>query len=144
MGITDPNERYFKDGSWGWDGTQWRPSGLLSGYTENLCIRTQEIHAAAGNVNLDVEAVPGGELWVVTSLFAMNSVSNVTKVLVSIVYEDVPYYLATCGALAEWVGFTWNGNVYLPEGYFIRARFYGCTAEDDIEIAVHGYKLTVT
>jgi len=75
-GITDPLEKYFKDGVWGWTGTLWVPvladaSGhlLIDGQSPSL-LRPSPKSALylneslpAGTSDQDAATVPAGEYW---------------------------------------------------------------------------------
>ena len=142
-GITNPTEEYFKDGLWGWDGTQWRKLGLLLGYYDRLAGKTVNDNAAAGINTIDSATVPAGELWVVQAIAGINLNTEVTKIRLSLIAgsiscglrEDVP-------PAANW-WLPWTGEVVLKEGDKIQASFLGCSAGDDIILSWWGYKVSV-
>ena len=143
-GITNPTEEYFKDGTWGWDGTQWRKLGLLLGYYDRLAGRTVKDNATAGENTVDSPSVPAGEVWVVQVITGIDSNTAVTKIRlvlttgsVSIALkEDVP------PAANRWL--PWTGEVVLKEGDKIQAVFYGCNAGDYLVLGWWGYKMRVS
>ena len=143
-GITDPTEEYFKDGTWGWDGTQWRKIGLLFGYYDRLAGKTVNDNATAGTNIVDSATVPAGELWVVQLIAGLNLNTAVTSIRLILVAGSI-----SCGLLDEvpaaanrWV--TWTGEIVLKEGDKIQAAFLGCTAGDDIILIWWGYKVATT
>ena len=143
-GITDPTEEYFKDGLWGWDGTQWRKLGLLFGYYDRLAGQVSTTDAAAGANTLTGDTVPAGEIYVVQMVAAIDSNSDTTRVYIR-VYGGVVMmpladeYSVTAG---HWV--TSTTNMVMKSGDYLDCIFYGCTAGDDLYLRWWGYKMKVT
>ena len=143
-GITNPTEEYFKDGTWGWDGTQWRKQGILFGYRATVNESISNTNANAGINALNSATVPAGELWIIQLIGAMN-VNTACSRIAFFVYRTPTEYpvldQVTCTANV-WV--TWAGNVVLKTGDYLKAYFLGCTAGDDIYLRYLGYKVSVT
>jgi hypothetical protein len=67
-GITNPAEKYFKDGLWTFDGTVWRPQNQLLAYRNTLRLIYQINDATAGTNEHYFDAVPAGEVWVLSNV----------------------------------------------------------------------------
>jgi len=96
----------------------------------------------AGTVNLDSDAVPAGYIWIVQAVAASNAARAVNiRFYVKLASGTYFFYQANSGAVAGVV--SWQGQLCLSEGEAIRARFYGTTAGDDLELVVLGYKVAL-
>ena len=143
-GITDPTEEYFKDGIWGWDGTQWRKAGLPLWYADRLAGDVINFNADAGVNNLEGDATPAGELWIVQRVAGVNSTSGVARLLIralssthSIALTDA--YDVVAG---HWV--TVATELLMKQSDHLSCHFNGCTAGDDLYLCWWGYKVKVT
>ena len=143
-GITNPTEEYFKDGTWGWDGTQWRKAGLLWSYSDRYVERAKNESAAAGNNNLEGSTVPAGEVWVVQGVLVMNEYTA-TQCNVFLTISGVGYTLTERVTLAPnvWYHFAINPAI-MKAGDYLRAFFSNCQAGDALYMDINGYKMKVT
>ena len=140
-GITNPTEEYFKDGTWGWDGTQWRKLGLLFGYSDRLADQVVNDNASAGTNTLTGTTVPAGEIHVVQMVAATDYNNDTTRIQIRANGGTVTMPLAdeltvTAG---HWV--TNTANIVLKAGDYLDCNFYGCTAGDDLYLRWWGYKM---
>ena len=143
-GITNPTEEYFKDGTWGWDGTQWRKVGLLFGYYDRLAGKTVKDNATAGTNIIDSATVPAGELWVVQAIAGINLNTAITKIRLVLTVGSISVGLKDdVPSVANW-WVTWTGEVVLKEGDKIQGAFFGCSAGDDLILGWWGYKMRVS
>lgn len=143
MAITDPNQEYFKNGQWIWDGSAWVKVGSIPGYLGCYMEREVDLTASAGINTFDFTVVPSGELWVVTSIVAANITKAADYIAVSL-YDDPLYHIVISSrfyAVTQHVN--WVGNLYIPEGWNIRVIFYDSDLNDDILCDVLGYKLSI-
>ena len=143
-GITNPTEEYFKDGTWGWDGTQWQKLGLIFGYYDRLAGQVVNDNASAGNNTLTGNPVPAGEIHVIQAVSVVDITSNVTRIYlranagaISCIIADE--YSVTAG---HWV--IALPNIVMKAGDYLSCIFYDCTAGDDLYLRWWGYKMKVT
>jgi len=144
MGITNPGEQYFKDGTWGWNGTAWVKAGVLLAYKGQVLEQVYVANAAAGANVLRASAVPVGELWVVTAMFALNITSATTSTNLGFQSGATDIGFAGTGALLAGVGFSWSGHLYLVAGQKPMCSVGGCTLNDDLYFTCNGYKVGLT
>lgn len=116
---------------------------LIFGYYDRYIERKSTTTATAGTNTFSATAVPAGEVWVVTSVRAVNINTNNSEVEFGI-YDGTSrkgfYRTLLPGANKDMM---WNGHVYLKEADYIQAIFYGCTLNDDIYVDIFGYKMKV-
>ena len=142
-GITDPTEEYFKDGCWGWDGTQWRKLGLLWGYSDRYVERAENESAAAGDNSLTSSTVPAGEVWVVQGVIVMN-MYTATQCCAFLAAGDTGYALTEQVTLAPATCYRFAINpVIMKAGDYLCAIFLNCQAGDDLYMVINGYKMKV-
>ena len=143
-GITDPTEEYFKDGIWGWDGTQWRKLGLVFGYCDSIGGRVHVESATSGTNILSSPLVPTGTVCVVQGILVMN-VNTATQCNILLVAGGVGYTLTERVTLAPstWYHFAINPTI-MKAGDYLRAYFINCQAGDDLYMDINGYKMKVT
>ena len=142
MPITNPTEKYFQGGGWGYDGSQWRALAMLWGYSDTYVEREAEVDADVGTNTFNFSTVPAGEVWVVTN-FAFRNQDNVCSAIVMQLYDgSTGYVIRYQGGPTGGVWDTYDVNVILKAGYNLRCIFYGCTADDYIEASAVGYKMT--
>lgn len=142
-GITDPSEEYFKDGLWGWNGSAWRKSGLLFSYTNQLLGESDNANADAGQNLLYGTTVPAGEIWVVTAMMVVNTISQTSSSNLGLYTGSLYRWVSARGVLAASAGHSWSGHIYLVEGDTVVAVANGCTAGDDLFFSYLGYKMTI-
>jgi len=143
-GITNPTEEYFKDGTWGWDGTQWRKLGLLWGYSDRYVERAGNESAAAGYNVLASSTVPAGEVWVVQGVVVKN-VNTATQCNAFLVASDTGYALTERVTLTPdtWYCFAINPAI-MKAGDYLTTAFFNCQAGDGLYMDINGYKMKVT
>lgn len=142
-GITDPTEAYFKDGQWGWDGTQWRKLPLVWGYSDTYREYIYEDNVDAGTNLLDGSAVPAGEIWVVTFVRAHCVQAGLTRINIYQYYDTTSLYLYSVESPAAYVYAGGPCSIVMEEGDKIRAAFLNCALNDDIRLYITGYKMAI-
>ena len=142
-GITNPTEEYFKDGTWGWDGTAWRKLNLLWGYYDRILDSVLVADATAGSNVLTFTTVPVGQVWIYTTISALNSDTNPSVI-------DVNMYSPTLLVrLMEWVlpganvTVQISGQFILKAGDTLKVVIGGCTLNDNLYAWAGGYKMKV-
>jgi len=143
-GITDPTEEYFKDGCWGWDGSQWLKQGILFGYNDVIQFLITDTAGGGESDKLSSDAVPNGELWVVHNVAAYNLNHAPSRIVIFHIRGSIscPLLDTTTTGAAIWT--IWNGTTVMKVGSYLRAYFFGCTSGDTLKLAILGYKVKVT
>ncbi len=142
-GITNPAEEYFKDGLWGWDGSQWRKLQLLWGYTSHWAERNIATASEAGTLRVYSSIVPDGEVWV---LQAVHCLARNTDGIVEIWLQDGGsdgVSLARAVNPGVWQGARWAGSAVLQSGGCVKGQITGQVVDDVIELGVWGYKMKI-
>lgn len=144
MGITIPTEEYFKDGTWGHDGTQWRKLPLTWGYTDRWHEVVAVANAAAGTNDLLTTAVPAGEVWILQTADCYNANSVSGQSIAPTDGATVTILVQAVAVVVACITVTGFCHIALREGDQIRARFTGCILNDTLSLRVWGYKMAVT
>ena len=130
-------------GTHGWDGAAWRKLPLVWGYSDVIRETVGTTTAAADTNHLDGSEVPAGEVWVITSISAVNQTTAITRI-VARTYEAPDYYDITSlesPAIFEYLN--WSGFIPVGAGDRVRVSFYDCVLNDDIYMTVRGYKMKI-
>jgi len=142
-GITDPNERYFKNGSWGYYNSKWQPWGLPFAFHDQVLGIAEDLNADDLTNYLQGTAVPSGEIWVITNIMAWNTTNQVSGIVLGVNSGGTTYWLRSSGAKTTRIGLDWQGAVFLKPGDYVIAELRGCTVGDDIHLYYAGYKIEV-
>lgn len=143
MGITDPAQEYFKDGGWGWNGSEWVKLGVVWGYSDAYLERNLVNDCDVGTNWLYGTEVPAGEVWVVSSAYGRDTNNIVTAFYLGVDLDGVTYTIDHIINLAANVGHVWSGSIVLPAGARMYGLFLGCTVDDQILATFCGYKMKV-
>jgi len=142
-GITNPAEEYFKDGLWGWDGSTWRKLPMLWGYSDRYAESQARSDAASGWNGLTFSTVPAGEVWRVTSVVWINSVSSCSTIIGYLYTETNVLPFATEETPVANEHYVCPCNLTLKAGDKLGISFLGCTLHDNLFAWALGYKMTV-
>jgi len=143
-GITNPTEEYFKDGAWGWDGTQWRKLALLWGYTERYAENLGGTKSGDGTYEQSGTVVPSGEVWVVECISLYNH-SGARGAIALQVNDGTTNYAVTRNLTPvqyELVSFI--GRLTLEAGDKVLVQQSACLDGDVLRGVAWGYKMAVT
>ena len=140
-GITDPTEEYFKDGTWGWDGSRWRKLGLLLGYNDVISGSVDVTAQQDGINSVSSSSVQDGELWVLNNIAGTNANRAIPRIIICAEVCDVLCVLLDTSTTSDGVWAVWNGTTVLKASNRIMVYFYGCTAGDTLRIRWLGYKV---
>lgn len=142
-GITNPTEGFFKDGGWGWDGTQWRKLPMMFGYSAAWIERESTLTAAAGLNELVFTTVPAGEVWVLTAICMVDLQTDPSVVAFFIRNDgpDVNLFVVNSPGAGEWTYLT--GWWVIPAGSTLIAYYNGCTLNDDLYADACGFKMKI-
>jgi len=143
MGITHPGEPYFKDGVWGWDGTQWRKLSLVWGYSDTYAEDELDDDADAGTNSYSFATVPTGEVWMIQS-YVMRNLNSICDMLFRAFHPAGVMILDFQGnAVAGHCYLCRATPLALPPGSYLAPRFTGCTAGDQLRVYAWGYKMAI-
>jgi len=142
-GITDPSEQYFKDGLWGWDGSQWRKLPLVWGYSEDYSEKVVESDVPAGSVTIDLSTVPAGEVWVIQRFLCTPSQVNITRMRLQKRVSGTAYDLRSITSFTAYNNVVVDSVFSLPAGANLRVSMAGAQAGDDFVVTAAGYKMKV-
>ena len=98
---------------------------------------------AAADYVLAGSVVPAGELWVVTSVFALDSNTNPTKIELSLHNGINSHWIEDGKAPGINKGVSWSGSIYLVNPNYITAGFAGCALNDNLYLDILGYKMKI-
>jgi len=143
-GITDPTEEYFKDGIWGWDGSQWRKLGLALWYSAPL---TESLGGTATGTTYTKysSAVPAGSVYVVNAI----SIRNLTRAsgyaqIIVITATGVPIHLNWVSSLVQHQPLIWTGSLVMPPGWRVYVIMDSTVSGDEIASGLTGYQVKIT
>lgn len=124
-------------------GAAWVKSNLLWGY--NAVWGEQQTHtkSAAGNYNLDSDAVPSGYVYVVKAVVSNNTDKTINHQHALVVNNYAIPILAPTSTTANVWRVTFPVDIALAEGDFVRVTFYNCDDGDDLYLRICGYKMKV-
>lgn len=97
---------------------------------------------AAGDIGLAGTTVPAGEVWVVTSVLAINTVTVPTSIYLYVVDDGSEAAFRRGDTPSITAGLSWSGHLYLVTGDKVNATFMGCALHDVIHLQTLGYKMT--
>lgn len=142
-GITNPSEKYFKDGQWTFDGTVWRPQNQLLSYRDTVNISVTIADATAGTNTLLSTAVPAGEVHVITAVIAWNDTSASTLARLKKDVAGGNYWIDVVIAPARYYPLKFQGTLVMKEADKLGATIYGCTLHDVLYMTGVGYKFKI-
>jgi len=142
-GPTKPTAPYFKNGIWGWDGSQWSRLALVWGYSDVYSDGEGTNDAAAGANILQCTQVPAGEIWVVTSITATDRTRMIARIDLVADVAGGERRLANKVVPAAYELVAWSGMLVLKEDDRVWFDFQGCTAGDDLRCYAVGYKMKI-
>lgn len=123
------------------DAIQARGENQLFSYREPLVAVGNLVTPGAGDYNVDLAGCTAGQVWVVTTIMAINTVSVCTWIGLINRTGAVSYFLKRDDSPTITEGISWAGHTYLENPDFIRARFIGCGGADNLSVYVTGYRM---
>ena len=142
-GITNPSEKYFKDGQWTFDGTVWRPQNQLLAYRDTIREVYSETKVGAGTATFDFSTCPAGYVYVLTYLFCVN-LSTAAAYIVAYVYDGVSSIRVDLTAYETVTRiFRLPCQLVLKASDRLRYEIYSCANGDVLRGSAHGYKFLI-
>ena len=143
-GITNPTEEYFKDGLWGWDGTQWRKACIPLWYRTTYF---EDLGGTATSTDWSKysTAVPTGYVYVVSAI-SLRTEARAPGRTEFLLHNDAGQciHLAWAASLAQYQPLIWTGNIILAAGWKIRVLMAAIQSGDEISGGLVGYKVALT
>lgn len=141
MGVTDPAEEYFKDGTWEWNGSAWVKKPLALGFSGPFSASNDYGATGAGNAAGTVLTVPAGEVYVVQNIILWHN-AGATK-LIQAYFYDGTYSMQSIYEPFGWSDhrYMWRGEVPLETGDVLTVS---CTAPGDgkrVYVRAWGYTM---
>jgi len=99
--------------------------------------------ADAGTNTVYLEWTAPNTLHVINGITVFNATSTITTITIELVRGAITYYLELYDAPFGGKPYHWEGKLYLLDGDYVRASFYGCTAGDVLYLQAHGYSMSV-
>jgi len=143
-GITDPTEEYFKDGSWGWDGTRWRKLNLTWGVYDRLSQDLGGVVGGAGTYTKASTAVPAGYVHVIYGITFTNNTGARGWITFAATIGGVVLYVARYATPVAVMPYTMLGPFVLLGADVITVSQASCVLNDVITAGIWGYKMQVT
>lgn len=142
-GITNPSERYFKDGLWTFDGSVWRPQNQLLAYRDVVRAQYYNPSASAGaNVN-NFAAIATGYVHVIEVMAGVNFSTAAGTVRWEIVSGGVAYLIGLSDYKTPTRELSYIGSFVLNSGENIRVTFNLCVLADVLYAAIAGHKFLI-
>lgn len=126
------------------DGCHVKPEqifNLIWGYNDQYFEVVSDLTADAGTNILLGTQVPDDELWVVTSVATYNNTNKPGASMVGVLKGGDYNVLNSDAPSAKSVAVTWSGLATMVKDDRAFAILTGCTANDDIYLYAHGYKM---
>ena len=139
-GITNPAERYFKDGLWTFDGTVWRPQSQMFGVRTRYAEVKSTGAATVGLNTFNTTAVPAGIIQVVTAATWVNWSHACGPVIFSLIAGAVQPMLNMQPTVAAGVTGAFVGWIVMTAGDLLRVEMYNCTLNDGIACSFAGFQ----
>jgi len=143
MPITDPNQEYFKDGAWGWNGSKWVKNGIAFAYFDVYGESEAVAVTETGSNVMTFATVPAGEMWVITNISAASTTSDPSTCFFDVAVNGTFRALVKAAYPTAAVTVDWRGQVYLKEGDYARVTFNGCVYGHWVGAWAVGYKVKV-
>lgn len=116
--------------------------GLLFGYDSIYAEGGVDLNAPAGTVTKTLSTVPAGEIWVVNSIAALND-TTYREIILEVFIAGVQHLLVRRLEQQYDKTIFWRGPTVLPAGGYVRIRFLGTVAGEDLYWSALGYKMKV-
>lgn len=142
-GITDPVQKYFKDGQWTFDGTVWRPQNQLLAYRDVVRQSWITTTATLGTNTHDFASVPTGEVWIISTITAYNNTTAASTLLMIIISSATEYVISRTAFEAITRYSSRQGQFVLKPGENIRVTFGGCVLNDTLIAFVIGHSFKI-
>jgi len=127
----------------GYDGAAWRKLQQLWGYTDRWNQEVSNLSAAAGSNTLTCTAVAAGYVHVLQGVTVVDLNSATTQAQIRLPMGSQNLYLLSNAGGAAGTRQSWQGQLTMKQGDTVQGILGGCTLNDDIYLAVWGYKMKI-
>lgn len=143
-GVTDPAEAYFKDGSWGFDGSVWRKLALVWGFSGAYLERETDDVEGIGTRLLQFSQCPLGSVRVVTGFCAYNATTAPSRTTLRVREGADSYVLKIQLAPGVYETVNLGQPVILVNPQYLDCAFSSCADGDTIAATAWGYEMALT
>lgn len=102
-----------------------------------------DLNATAVEDSLATSPVGAGEIWIITNITAWDGNNVLTRIDINLFDTVDRFLLDRIMAPVANRPSVWRGHAFLTEGDVIEATYVGTILNDDIYLAVAGYKMTL-
>ncbi len=127
----------------GYIGAAWQKNPLLLGYSGDKSEEPYTLSATAGDNTLTGGGVPGGEIWIVEAISALDLTNNPSRVILFVSVNGVNVVLTDISTVVAGQFIVWSGAITLSQGDTVKATIYGCTLNDDIFMQYHARRIDI-
>jgi hypothetical protein len=142
-GITNPNEKYFKDGLWTFNGSVWRPQTQMFGVRDAVAEAINVASAPTNPYTLSFTAVPTDELHVVTFVSASNWTDASFSAIVIASINGVTLNLKRADGITTGLQLEFSGWVVLTPGDRMQIFFANGAVGDNLKGWLAGFKMMI-
>jgi len=142
--ITNPTEPFFKDGQWGWDGTQWRKLNLLWGYNDVYGDYVEEAGTGADPVTFYGAAVGLGEVWKVCGASVYHISGTCDLFIIGAYVGGTLIYMATVDDPVAYKPYPITFEVFLKYQDKMFVTYENLASAEVALMWFWGYKMKVT
>ena len=143
LGITNPTEKYFKDGQWTFDGTVWRPQNQLLAYRDVVRQTANDPSCPGGLVVFNLASVPTGEVWVIENVSLLCDTHTVTVMYLQIISGGIGYYVFSTVAPVVHQFYNFTGQLTMKAADYLRASFLNPAVADYVSVTALGHKFLI-
>ena len=143
VGITNPSEKYFKDGLWTFDGSVWRPQTQLFGVRDAVAEAVNVASAPTNPYTMSFTVVPAGEWHIVTFVSASNwTDASFTAIIIASI-NGVMLNLKRQDAITTGLQLEFNGWVVLTPGDRMQIYFDNGAVGNNLKGWLAGFKMMI-
>jgi hypothetical protein len=142
-GITDPAQKYFKDGLWTYDGAVWRPQNQLIAYRARIVASVSATSTGASPTTVSSAAVPTGYVHIIQAISAFHDDTVARAVIIIANGGGATVGLATNAALAPFGYLLFSTPLALAANDIIQSSCYSLTSGKKIYVGLWGHSFKI-
>lgn len=119
-----------------------RGEDQLFSFKERIAEQVSLTVHAGGNQNLEIGPVPANEVWIITSMLAIDETSAITAIRMGMQTAAGLMVARRAETVPMLTPVEWSGHAYAENPDTVRARFYGTAVNDTLVFWIIGYVMT--